>query len=137
MAGGTLFRLFPQWAQGYAEPELVELAAAPGSIGPGPSDARMYVAHAVDKREPYDPPVWLPPYRGWDDALLVLFDLGIVERSFTDSAVFQRREIKGVHWAGVEVIAERVAPYTARMLAEVALGRIEETAYLENSGETG
>ena len=26
MAGGTLFRLFPQWAQGYAEPELVELA---------------------------------------------------------------------------------------------------------------
>lgn len=64
MAGGTLFRLFPQWAQGYAEPELVELAAAPGSIGPGPSDSRMYVAHAVDKREPYDPPAWLPPYRG-------------------------------------------------------------------------
>ena len=80
---------------------------------------------------------WLPPYRGWDDALLVLFDLGIVDRSFTDSAVFQRREIKGVHWAGVEVIAERVAPYTARMLAEVALGRVEETAYLENSGEPG
>ena len=79
---------------------------------------------------------WLPPYRGWDDALLVLFDLGVVDRSFTDAAVFQRREIKGVHWSGVEVIAERVAPYTARMLAEVALGRGEDTMYLENSDVT-
>lgn len=79
---------------------------------------------------------WLPPYRGWDDALLVLFDLGVVDRSFTEAAVFQRREIKGVHWSGVEVIAERVAPYTARMLAEVALGRLEDTMYLENSDET-
>jgi 8-oxo-dGTP diphosphatase len=80
---------------------------------------------------------WLPPYRGWDDALLVLFDLGEVDRSFVDGAVYQRREIKGAHWAGDEVIAEKVAPYTARMLAEVARGRREETAYLENSQEPG
>lgn len=76
---------------------------------------------------------WLPPYRGWDDALLVLFDLGVVDRSFTEPAVLQPREIKAVHWADVETVAEHVAPYTARMLAEVAMGQADETRYLENS----
>lgn len=76
---------------------------------------------------------WLPPYRGWDDALLVLFDLGVVDRSFTDAAVLQPREIKAVHWADVATVAERVAPYTARMLAEVAMGQAQGTRYLEDS----
>ena len=64
MAGGTRFRLFPQLAQGWREPELVEVSLPPGAIGPGPQDARMYVANAVDKPQPYDAPERLPPYDG-------------------------------------------------------------------------
>jgi hypothetical protein len=64
MPGGTRFRLFPQYAEGYREPEVVEMAFAPGVIGPGPQDGRMYVANAVDKPRPYQVPDQLPPYAG-------------------------------------------------------------------------
>ena len=64
MAGGTRFLLFPQYAEGYAEPEQVEIDLPPQAIGPGPSDRAMYVANAVDKQESYRVPDRLPPYRG-------------------------------------------------------------------------
>ena len=38
---------------------------------------------------------WLPPWRGWDDALLYLFDLGVHETGELDPALFLRREIAG------------------------------------------
>mgnify|MGYP006201630859 CR=1 FL=1 len=76
---------------------------------------------------------WLPPYRGWDDALLCLFDLGRVPEDTLERAVLQRREIKAVHWADAETIEERTAGYTAEMLAGVALDGREDTAFLENS----
>lgn len=63
-AGGTRFRLFPSYAEGYAEPELVELSLPPGSIAPGPSDPWMHATHPVNKDQPYDPPSYMPPYRG-------------------------------------------------------------------------
>jgi hypothetical protein len=47
----------------FAEPETVIIARTPGSIGPGPSDDRMYVCDAIDKTRPYEFP-YLPPYRG-------------------------------------------------------------------------
>lgn len=74
---------------------------------------------------------WLPPYRGWDDALLCLFDLGTVPESFLDDAVLQAREIKAVHWVDVATVGERVAPYTAAMIAEAVAA--DATLYLENS----
>lgn len=76
---------------------------------------------------------WLPPYRGWDDALLCLFDLGHVPEETLESAVLQKREIKAVHWADAATIADRTAPYTATMLAEVGYGAVEGTTFLENS----
>ena len=78
---------------------------------------------------------WLPPWRGWDDALLYLFDLGVHETGELDPALFLRREIAGAHWRAVEDAAAHVAPYTARML-EVAHDA-EHTAYLENSEPVG
>ena len=74
---------------------------------------------------------WLPPWRGWDDALLYLFDLGVHDAGELDPALFLRREIAGAHWRAVADAAAHVAPYTARML-EVAADA-EHTAYLENS----
>lgn len=62
---GTRFRLYPQppVLAAIGEPETVWIAAAPGSIGPGPSDDRMYVVDAVGKDRYYDFP-FLPPWRG-------------------------------------------------------------------------
>jgi len=61
---GTRFRLFPEYASGYAEPETVYLSLPAGSIAAGPSDGTMYVTNAVLKQAPYDPPDYMPPYRG-------------------------------------------------------------------------
>ena len=74
---------------------------------------------------------WLPPWRGWDDALLYLFDLGVHEGGDLDPSLFLRREIAAAHWRTVAEAAAHVAPYTARML-EVA-AHAEHPAYLENS----
>ena len=78
---------------------------------------------------------WLPPWRGWDDAHLFLFDLGTHDTGELDPGLFLRREIADVHWCTVEEAALHVAPYTARMLEEAAHG--EHTAYLENSRQPG
>src|SRR5690349_8289014 len=42
--GGTRVRLFPQapFLARYRVPEVITLSPRPGTIGPGPSDARMY-----------------------------------------------------------------------------------------------
>ncbi len=76
---------------------------------------------------------WLPPYRGWDDALLCLFDLGHVPEEYLYRATLEPREIKAVHWADAATVLERTADYTARMIAGVALDGREDTAFLENS----
>jgi hypothetical protein len=61
---GTRFRLFPQAPilSSITHPEIVWVSAPAGSIGPGPSDNRMYVVDAIGKK-PYEYP-YLPPYRG-------------------------------------------------------------------------
>jgi hypothetical protein len=61
---GTRFRLFPKAYEGYLEPETVWVSPSPGTIGPGPADGHMHVVDALDKEGPYDPPSWMPPYRG-------------------------------------------------------------------------
>jgi hypothetical protein len=63
-ARGTRFRLFPAYAAGYAEPETIEVSLPPGSVGPGPSDPWMYTTNPLEKDTPYDPPDYVPPYRG-------------------------------------------------------------------------
>jgi hypothetical protein len=62
---GTRFRLYPQppVLESIHGPETVWIAHLPGSIGPGPSDDRMYVIDAIDKGRPYEFP-YLPPYNG-------------------------------------------------------------------------
>lgn len=59
------FRLFPQApvVPAFAEPETVVIGRATGSIGPGPSDDRMYVIDALGKSQPYAFP-YLPPFTG-------------------------------------------------------------------------
>lgn len=81
---------------------------------------------------------WLPPWRGWDDAVLFLFDCGSVERTFTDDLTLLKREIKAVHWVAPADLAQHVAPYTARMLEQALEGeRAAYPMYLENSEKPG
>lgn len=75
---------------------------------------------------------WLPPWRGWDDAHLFLFDLGVFDGEL-DPSKFLRREIAGAHWVRPQDAAAHVAPYTARMLEAVATVPSGTTLYLENS----
>lgn len=63
-AEGTRVRLYPEYAAGYREPEVVHLSPPPGSVGIGPSDSHFVVANARDKRKPYHAPADMPPYRG-------------------------------------------------------------------------
>jgi len=73
---------------------------------------------------------WLPPWRGWDDAMLVLFDLGVAPAELLDRVTLLEREIRSAHWASLSEAVERVAPYTARMLRSVE--GLEHPAYLED-----
>lgn len=52
---GTRFRIFPQspYVAPFNPSETVRISPPPGSIGPGPSDARMYVIAARGKEQPY------------------------------------------------------------------------------------
>lgn len=66
--GGTRFRIYlqPKDVEGFARPVVVRVDARPGTIRPGPSDARMYVVDALGK-PPYadeatGEPRWRPPY---------------------------------------------------------------------------
>jgi hypothetical protein len=62
---GTRFLVYPQppFVPGYERPETVWVSVPPGSILPGPSDARMYVVDPRLDKPPYDAP-FLPPYVG-------------------------------------------------------------------------
>ena len=71
---GTRFKLYPQpgFLEDFKVPEIVYIASPPGSIGPGPSDKRIYTVYPVGKSAPYgiDPSspysqdVAMPPWRG-------------------------------------------------------------------------
>jgi hypothetical protein len=62
---GTRFRLYaqPPVLESIRRPETVWVSPAPGSVGPGPQDERMYVVDPVGKTAPYDFPS-LPPWQG-------------------------------------------------------------------------
>ncbi|TWE11340.1 NUDIX hydrolase [Rudaeicoccus suwonensis] len=76
---------------------------------------------------------WLPAWRGWDDAMLYLFDITLPEHDL-DSPVLQPREIKAIHWCDQAELAQHAADYTARLVQRGIQAVDEEgaTAYLEN-----
>lgn len=73
---------------------------------------------------------WLPPYRGWDDAVAFIFDLGRVDSDWSLGLTLQPREIIAVHWVDSAVLDAHAAPYAARLIrAAVDPG---SPRYLEN-----
>jgi len=71
---GTKFRLYPQppFLEEYEEPETVYISSPAGTVGPGPSDERMYVVDPINKPHAYGPTegrgglpyFYLPPWNG-------------------------------------------------------------------------
>lgn len=61
---GTRFLLYPQAPPTFVAPERVWIDAAPGTIGPGPSDARLVAVLPAADKAPYAPPHDMPPFRG-------------------------------------------------------------------------
>ena len=61
---GTRFRLYVQSPvlEGFADPETVWVSSPAGSLGPGPSDARMYALQPIEKK-PYGDETG-PPFTG-------------------------------------------------------------------------
>ncbi|HPF80930.1 NUDIX domain-containing protein [Nostocoides australiense] len=73
---------------------------------------------------------WLPPYRGWDDAVAFIFDLGVAQADLEARMTLQRREISAVHWVGPADLDAHAAPYAARLIRSALAA--DRTAYLEN-----
>lgn len=67
---------------------------------------------------------WLPAWRGWDDACLFLFDLGVVDSSIIDGMTLQPTEIKGVHWCDPADVRAHGAAAAIELLAAVETGRV-------------
>jgi RimJ/RimL family protein N-acetyltransferase/8-oxo-dGTP pyrophosphatase MutT (NUDIX family) len=59
---------------------------------------------------------WLPPWSGWDDALCLVFDGGVLDPSVLDSAVLQPREIESVEFCTIDEVRTRCADFTARRI---------------------
>ena len=76
---------------------------------------------------------WLPPWGGWDDALCLVFDGGVVEAAVLDDAVLQAREIRSAQFCTLDEVRERCADFTARRI-EAALRTLDGggTAYTES-----
>ncbi|MCW2798598.1 MAG: hypothetical protein JWQ70_70 [Aeromicrobium sp.] len=65
---------------------------------------------------------WLPAWRGWDDACIFLFDLGVVDSSIADAMELQATEIKSVQWCDAATVRERAAAAAIELLDAVEVG---------------
>lgn len=67
---------------------------------------------------------WLPAWRGWDDACIFLFDLGVVDASITDGMTLQPSEIKAVHWCDPDEVRANAAAAAIELLDAIENGHV-------------
>jgi len=67
---------------------------------------------------------WLPAWRGWDDACVFLFDLGVVDASLTDAMRLQATEIVGVEWCDPAAIESNATAASQELLAAIRAGHV-------------
>jgi RimJ/RimL family protein N-acetyltransferase/8-oxo-dGTP pyrophosphatase MutT (NUDIX family) len=74
---------------------------------------------------------WLPPWAGWDDACLLVFDLGSVGSACVGEMVFEPREIAAVHWCASADVAAHGRVHTAdRVRSALAAAQAGTTGFL-------
>jgi RimJ/RimL family protein N-acetyltransferase/ADP-ribose pyrophosphatase YjhB (NUDIX family) len=76
---------------------------------------------------------WLPSWRGWDDAMLCVFDLGVHDQVIA-RARLEPRELRALHWCTLDQVERRAAAYVTRMLRRLG-HQGEGTAYLEDGSD--
>jgi 8-oxo-dGTP pyrophosphatase MutT (NUDIX family) len=80
---------------------------------------------------------WMPPYLGWEDALELIYDGGVVTQADLDRFVLQPSEIIQVRLCTLAEAATLVTPLSHRRLALAATLTPGETAYLEDGSRPG
>lgn len=75
---------------------------------------------------------WLPPYLGWDDAVELIFDGGILDEATSARFVLRPGEILAAHWVEPAEAAEHLIPLAARRLLWLAANPGAPTAYFED-----
>ena len=77
---------------------------------------------------------WLPPWGGWDDALCLVFDGGVLDAAVLDRVVRQEREIRSAGFYTLTEVRERCADFTARRIEAALrnLGGAPGPAYTES-----
>ena len=78
---------------------------------------------------------WFPSWRGWDDAVLFVFDLGLHDDVIAEARL-EPAELRSLHWCTLEDAERRAAPYVTRMLRRLAR-QTNGTAYLEDGSDPG
>jgi RimJ/RimL family protein N-acetyltransferase/ADP-ribose pyrophosphatase YjhB (NUDIX family) len=107
-----------------------------GVVDPGESPAHALIREVHEEMQVDVQPQsllgvnWLPPWRGWDDAMLFVFDLGVDDEVIGRSRL-EPREVQALHWCTPDQIERHAAPYVARMLSALAQ-HTGGTAYLED-----
>lgn len=66
---------------------------------------------------------WLPPWAGWDDALVLAFDLGRHDAAWADDAILEPREIAAVHWCAPDAVRDRCRRPTAARVEQALAAR--------------
>jgi 8-oxo-dGTP pyrophosphatase MutT (NUDIX family) len=75
---------------------------------------------------------WMPPYLGWEDAIELIFDGGVLRPDELDALVLQPSEIKQVQLCTLAEAAELVTPLAHRRLSVAMQLGPDQLAYLED-----
>ncbi len=59
---------------------------------------------------------WLPPWGGWDDALCLVFDGGVLDSGITATMTLEPREIAGVEFVAVDDLEGKATDFTLRRI---------------------
>jgi len=73
---------------------------------------------------------WLPPWGGWDDAVCLVFDGGVVAADL--DIVRQEREIRAAEFCTIDEVRERAADFTARRVESALRNLAGGPAYTES-----
>ncbi len=75
---------------------------------------------------------WLPAWSGWDDALCLVFDGGVLAPGALSHAVLDPKEIRAIHFCTAEEVRERAADFTARRVEQALEALTRGAAYTES-----
>lgn len=75
---------------------------------------------------------WMPPYLGWDDAMEMIYDGGVLEDDQIAAIVPQASEITAIHWVDPEEALAHLIPGAQRRFRAILDLPVGGFAYLEH-----